>query len=611
MINVLVMFVLTFLSFIGYGMFVRYKFNIAPAAIPIFLFSSTVVVLFIAGILNLLQSAAYVIFVAGLLLFVYSIFTYVKKGLRFSELLTPSTVFFFAFCAVAVFLLEDSLFLHYDNFSHWAMIVKELFLSNSLPDDSSVITYKNYPPGAALFVYYIVTITGFSESMALIAQAILIGGALTTILLFSSWKKPFSIIGFLFVPFTLLLVESPSFYTLLVDSLLAYIAIAIVFIAYYYRNQWLLMTIVTMPVSSLLILTKDSGKIFFAFCIIWIISLLISNLKHETFGAREKMQNIGYTIAYTICIPLFINLLWSRYIEKAYSSDYADNKFAITNDTLSEVKKSPEFVQSLLPNLLEASFDFSSNVFQAMVLVNVIAVFSIVVITWANRRFATSLFLITLFVNLFYLLYTGLLYVLYLYLMPEVEAVYLAGFSRYQSSAAIFFIGILMTFVLYEWANKSVLLKSTWLPKSIGVLLSILLIFPLIGHAEDLFKHENEAAQSRFKAVELLSQLRTEEKISENTPITLIYDIGKSDRGFLRHVMNYERMSRNTTTFTFCHSEEDREKIASALENSSYLMILEIDSEMKQCIAEYSEIDNIESGNYKIEDGVISSKIGS
>ena len=60
---------------------------------------------------------------------------------------------------------------HYDNFSHWALIVKYLLLVEELPGaESTMIPFRDYPPGVSLIIYYICRYAGHSQGMMLLAQ---------------------------------------------------------------------------------------------------------------------------------------------------------------------------------------------------------------------------------------------------------------------------------------------------------------------------------------------------------------------------------------------------------------------------------------------------------
>ncbi|MGY4688290.1 hypothetical protein [Salibacterium sp. K-3] len=584
------------------------KYRIAPAVLPLVLFTGTILVLFLGGLLHVLAETAYVLFGGGLLALCYAVFLFLRDRSLFSGIFSPGMVFFAAGSAFFILMLQDEIFLHYDNFSHWGLIVKELFQSNSLPDESTIITYTTYPPGSALFAYYLVSFTGFSESMALIAQAILITGALAPLFLFCSWKQPVHAAATLFIPAVLLMVNSSSIFSLLVDPLLGYIAAAAVVTAVYYKNNWKTMSVLLFPMLSALVLIKDSGKIFLAFTVLWMIALLIRYLRKYGGGWKETLKSMIWSISWTIVLPLFFNLLWSRYIEEAYNtSEYEDSKFAITEETLTDIDKSPELINNLLPMVARAGFDLSSPLVQGLIAALVTVLFTAAAVKIRTGRIPVPLVCATLSAGLFYVIYTALLYLMYLYLMPEVEAEYLAGFDRYQSSIVIFCTGIIMVFTIRTFMKHTDVLFRTG--SAAAVLAGLLVFVPYAGEVQGFFHQENTEAAPRKAASSLLTDLRQEEPISENTRITIINDLGESDRGFLRHLMRYERMTASTFIHTQCTTDEHGEELTEDLERSGYLMVIQITDEMQACLEADSDIKVDEPGLYRIKDGTITSAI--
>ncbi|WP_252899827.1 hypothetical protein [Lactococcus fujiensis] len=69
--------------------------------------------------------------------------------------------------------------IHYDNFTHWATIVKFLFLDNHLPGISDkLISYNTYPIGSSIYLYYASKIGGYHDGMLLVGQYIIIAACL-------------------------------------------------------------------------------------------------------------------------------------------------------------------------------------------------------------------------------------------------------------------------------------------------------------------------------------------------------------------------------------------------------------------------------------------------
>lgn len=64
---------------------------------------------------------------------------------------------------------------HYDNYSHWATIVKFLYTEGRLPDVyDTIIAYTYYPMGSSLLVYFAAYLVGYTDSVLIIGQFALI-----------------------------------------------------------------------------------------------------------------------------------------------------------------------------------------------------------------------------------------------------------------------------------------------------------------------------------------------------------------------------------------------------------------------------------------------------
>lgn len=64
---------------------------------------------------------------------------------------------------VMAIVLGQSPLIHYDNFSHWATMVKFMTYTGHLPGATdTIISFSSYPPATALFLTQFVTFAGFS-----------------------------------------------------------------------------------------------------------------------------------------------------------------------------------------------------------------------------------------------------------------------------------------------------------------------------------------------------------------------------------------------------------------------------------------------------------------
>src|SRR5699024_8009522 len=175
-------FILFLISFMGINLAVynysRLKLIMAPF-ISVSIISS---VMMIAGLLNILEPTVGIIQILGVLFALYYGYQFYRqknfkqffqKEFNFGILLYILGGLYF------LFLLSNQELVHYDNFSHWGTVVKEIFLNNALPTEWTHISdFTNYPPGTAIFIYYFMKATFPSEGMALFGQYLIISSSI-------------------------------------------------------------------------------------------------------------------------------------------------------------------------------------------------------------------------------------------------------------------------------------------------------------------------------------------------------------------------------------------------------------------------------------------------
>lgn len=114
---------------------------------------SIVLLLYIAGFLNLLLPATFLIFIACSFYWVYILFMKLRSKERSIPHFSMWNVWFTIYTALIGSILMFTQLEHYDNFSHWALIVKFLFTEGHLPTNvDSIISYTSYPMGSSLFI---------------------------------------------------------------------------------------------------------------------------------------------------------------------------------------------------------------------------------------------------------------------------------------------------------------------------------------------------------------------------------------------------------------------------------------------------------------------------
>ena len=124
----LVRLLLLVFSFYGFMQTARRRLDVNLSLA--FIFASIGSLMFAAGILNLLPETAAFICLLGCALGVCSI----RRRDSVLALVSPGTLFFAVGSVVMAALLLRTKFTSYDNFSHWAIVVKRMLATDRFPN---------------------------------------------------------------------------------------------------------------------------------------------------------------------------------------------------------------------------------------------------------------------------------------------------------------------------------------------------------------------------------------------------------------------------------------------------------------------------------------------
>jgi len=428
-----VMGVLLIFSFMGYMQFVRKALSIRWEFIPVFVFSSIACIVFLSGLAGQLYIGSLVLFLVGLLLYGGMVFLGMRRGASFRISFSLFQFSFLAGTFIFLLVLFQNQLTHYDNFSHWAIVLKQMLSTDAFPTpDSNLIDFKNYPLGTSSFIYYVCRFMGHSQSVMLLAQGLLIFSCFYAMFGIVSEKKRFLLYAFLGLGLSTL-----SFFNLtiritnlLVDFLLPIYALAILAVVYQYRHDIKRACIIMLPLAGVLTVIKSTGIIFAA---IGLIFLVYTWLKHRQKSSwKDALPVVG-----TICGTLIPYFGWSWRMATVFQG--VDNKFDVATSGI-QSGKTAEQMHEILWLFLKSSTDITTRPVIGIVIFQLVAiaasVFAYVVL---KKKWNLWKALIALDVVLL-LYYAGIL-ALYLFSMPLDEAIRLAGFERYASSIVVLFAG--------------------------------------------------------------------------------------------------------------------------------------------------------------------------
>jgi hypothetical protein len=431
--------VLLILSFLGYMLLARKSLKLQWEFIPVAVFSAVACLCFIGGLFERLRETATGVLLGGLVGLAVVVLLLSVKHVRFRKRIPSIPLFqlgFFVGTALFLAQLAGQRLEHYDNFSHWAVVVKGMLSTDAFPTPyDDLIDFKNYPLGASSFIYYICRFAGNAQPVMLIAQGVLI---------FAAFYAIFGIIGqrrrFLLYAFLGLGLSTLSFFNLtvrinnlLVDFLLPILTLAVFAAAYRYRGELTKACLVIAPTAGLLTVVKTTGVVFAAIGLLYFLFMAIRHARGPFW--RNALQVVG-TIAFTL-LPYFG---WNRRM----AGDFAqvDNKFDVSPTALDglDAGKTAEDMQHIVRLFLESSLDLTTRPALGIAVFQVAAVAASLVAKFGFRK-KWNLWKALIALDACLLLYYAGILAMYLFMMPLDEAIRLAGFERYASSIVVLFVG--------------------------------------------------------------------------------------------------------------------------------------------------------------------------
>ena len=419
-------------SFAGYGLLLKQKLNLRGEFIPIVVLAAIACLVYFSGLVGLLAPGAILVMLGGVIAFALSLRRAIISGTSLFEVRltffgvgwTIGSLFFFS-------VLVRTHLVHYDNFSHWAIVVKQMLSTNAFPTaDSALIDFKNYPLGISSFLYYVCRFAGHWEPMMITAQGLLIFASLYAMFGIISEKKRFLLYAFLGLG-----TVSLSFFNLtirinnlLVDFLLPIFTLAIFAIAYQYRRDPRRAFLAALPIAGLLTVTKSTGIIFAAVGLIFLVFCVFSH------RGTQRRAPLALRAFGTVAGALVPYLAWTLHMRLSFS--HVENKFDISSIPAA---KTDAQISEITHLFLHNATDLTTRPALGVVVVNILAILVSIAAALAHKKWHLWKALIALDAVL--VAYYAGIWALYAYSMPWAEASWLAGFERYASSIVILFVG--------------------------------------------------------------------------------------------------------------------------------------------------------------------------
>ncbi len=430
----------------GIMLFIHDKLHINPAFLPIVSVSLITLAVYLGGLVGWLLPMTVLLYAAGLVAAVYELTRILRHKYSPVECISsPGIWMFVLFCLFFILRTKGLQVLHVDNFSHWATIIKEMCLTDGFPIEKTAISFRNYTPGSASFMYFVCKAVTFTEGNALMAQGLITSSAFAT--LFCSVKPRnavtwISLTGACAVAVCCLELQSSSLsiFNFLVDDLLAFVAVACGVIVYAYRRDIQKCMVALIPVLSMLVIIKSSARIFAALITVMVLLVfrkVIFRGKHLVYPALL----IGAQYAFPTFYNWYASATFPQHTDK-FSSDVG-SLFSVF------VSRDPAYLKAIASDMISQLTDLDSLSVKLILFGEIFAVVVLLICLLLKKH---PHILLPAFVcaNLTFLFYIAELFVLYGFIFDESEATVLASFYRYFGTVTIMLVMVLFPASIYQ-----------------------------------------------------------------------------------------------------------------------------------------------------------------
>jgi|GEM_PF-2051028 len=581
-------FLLIFLiSTLGYILWVTELLEIQPEAAPVFVIFSQIVILYLFSLAGWLLVAAYLIHVLGYLALLAVLWKH-RHDLRafVRKQATPAFAFWGLLALVFWYQTRTWQFASWDEFSHWGLILKEISLTNALPGANTALIFPDYPPGSALYQYFVnISLAaggpGFQEGSAYFAQGLMVLSPLISLTRRLTWKKWPVVLGVYGAGYLLFHLLGYTLTSIYVDGLLGVIFGAALAFCLTEKEISPKTFLYLLPMLFALPLIKKSG-IYFSFATVllalgWYVFLQKDRLAApRRFGAplecrslRREAELKGWLLSaerqnWARALPLAALLLallfgpllfvvsWNRHV--ADFEQQTGIKISVPPTiTLQQVNRSffaeatPRDVTTInafVLGLQEKTFGKNANdlTTRTLVIVFLAVIYlcgTILYEPYSNEK--RAYFIIQGLTLFFVLLYFVAILISYLYVFTEYEGTRIASFDRYVGTALLGWGMVILAFLALpqqapqRFPNHARGLSLTIL---VVLLLTLLLKTPLPSYLYPPQGLKNGRDQIILNVVKKFSAMLP--------PDSKVYDIWQNTTGIEHYMTRYELFPRRT-----------------------------------------------------------------
>ncbi len=272
-----------------------------------------ILIIYIAGLWDYLSLGVLLLCITTLIQLI-AITIYFSKRINevktiLSRIVTPGFIIYIGLFIISMVFNKGRIFENYDEYNHWGIMVKNMFLYDTYgTNPESIVAFNEYPPFTSIFQYLLIQIKGiYAEDVIITAQNILYFSMVIPITKNITWKNDIkrmvlSTILILFLP----MIFYANFYTdILVDGILGVAFSYTIYSAYRKEENIQFQFLEIFCGITILMLTKTQGIGLAILAIILIVMMLLRQRKTGTPIKKKVILLITVILLSTLLLTIW------------------------------------------------------------------------------------------------------------------------------------------------------------------------------------------------------------------------------------------------------------------------------------------------------------------
>ena len=559
-----------------------------------------ILITYIFGLFDKLKIGIIITNAITIVNFIMIIYYYIKKKNKINikkDIITPGVIVYSVLWILFILFNKGRVFVEYDEFSHWGLIVKNMYETGSY-GIGNIIEYSEYPPFVSIFQYILLMLKRtYSEDTIIIGLNILYLTFLIPLLKNIRWDKSLKKL-IIYIPLILIIpiIFYENFYTtLFIDGFLACILSYIVYNWFNKKDIACKISIVLGSVALILSKSICIGYIIALF-IMFIIDGLINSKDKKTRNNSIKFVLVVIIVTATFCatwnIKLNVNDATIKWNTEGISFQRVKDVLEGNGEYYQKVT-----IKKYLNELFIGRGAFASRNLNVINLLMLLIFFDIFVYNHLKEKESKKTYLIiSIMLLITWSISIAILLIIYLFIFTPQEAMILACYERYLSVIPLA-ITLFNIFVLKENYEEREL-KATY----ICMIIAILIAFVPMDVIDKTYIKNNENKKENIEYRQKYSEiLKYKNKIDKDSKVYYISNlVGNKDITIVKYEFLPFKIGNNNSKLTMTKEEFEKELKE---KNYEYVYISTTDRFLEKDFSSLFENEKIEEGTmYKILD---------